>query len=145
MRTSRTRWLIRSCVAATLLWPVVWTGVEVYAFFTGNLGADCSKVMVFVGGSMPADAREIHCRNNGGWLDRSYTAEFRMPRTDLAARLAEAFPRVRPGTAYGPGLSFSNSQEPNEARPSRQAMTVYLNAEYDSDGTARVKLQAFDV
>ncbi|SOB83799.1 hypothetical protein [Streptomyces sp. 1331.2] len=106
--------------------------------------ATCSEAMGFAGGSMPAEATETVCTDDGGWLDRGYTVEFRMPRAELATRLAAAFPRVRLGTDNATGLSFANAQETDAARPGGQAMFLYLDATYDAGGTARVKLRAFD-
>ncbi|MFJ9457097.1 hypothetical protein ACIRST_18665 [Kitasatospora sp. NPDC101447] len=101
----------------------------------------CSEAMEFAGGSMPAQATEAVCTDDGGWQDRGYTVEFRMPRDELAQRLTAAFPRVRPGTDNASGLSFGSA---DASRPDGQAMFVHLDATYEAGGTARVKLRAFD-
>ncbi|MEU9042211.1 MULTISPECIES: hypothetical protein [unclassified Kitasatospora] len=104
----------------------------------------CSEAMEFAGGSIPAQATETVCTDDGGWQDRGYTVEFRMPRAELAQRLAAAFPRVRLGTDNASGLRFGNAHETNATRPSGQAGFLHLDATYDDDGTARVRLGAFD-
>ncbi|MBD0695717.1 hypothetical protein [Streptomyces sp. CBMA123] len=66
-----------------------------------------------------------------------------MPRTDLAARPATAFPRVRPDSDSPTGLDYGNAHEATGAHPSGQAAVLRLKATYRADGTAQVKLAAF--
>ncbi|MFD8707393.1 hypothetical protein ACFV1W_33230 [Kitasatospora sp. NPDC059648] len=110
----------------------------------GPTAADCSEVMAFAGGKLPAQATEVHCTDKGGWQDRGYDADFRMPREDLAQRLSTAFPRVRLTGGTTAGLDFGNALAPDAKPPGDQAVTVHLKAAYDGDGTALVRLQAFN-
>ncbi|MFD7453246.1 hypothetical protein [Kitasatospora sp. NPDC059827] len=140
----RYRWLIGSTAAAAVLAPVAYAGYALANWDGSPAAADCSKVMAFAGGSLPAEATGATCADNGGWQERGYTAEFRMPRTDLAARLAAAFPRVRLDTDTSAGLGFGNAHETDGSRPAEQATVLRLRADYEADGTARVKLDAFN-
>ncbi|WP_188295851.1 hypothetical protein [Streptomyces sp. CBMA156] len=107
--------------------------------------ADCSKVVDFAGGSMPAEATGARCTDTGGWQEQGYEAEFRMPRADLAARLTAAFPRVRLVDEGTSRMSLRNRDETDENRPRGKAMLVELDVAYESDTTALVKLNATDL
>ncbi|GAA3009493.1 hypothetical protein GCM10010519_45840 [Streptomyces lactacystinicus] len=107
--------------------------------------ADCSKVVDFAGGSMPAQATGARCTDTSGWQERGYTGEFRMPRTDLAARLVAAFPRVRLISDETWGMTLRNRDETDGNRPRGKAWVVELEITYDNDTTALVKLNATNI
>ncbi|MFJ8626771.1 hypothetical protein ACIRD3_28585 [Kitasatospora sp. NPDC093550] len=139
------RWLVGTVAAAAVLTPVCYAGWAVSSWDGRPGAADCEEVMAFAGGKLPAQATGVHCTDNGGWQDRGYLAEFRMPREELAQRLTTAFPRVRVTGDGAKGLDFGDALGPQAKPPGGQAMTVRLRAVYDGDGTALVKLEAFDV
>ncbi|MBV2154266.1 hypothetical protein [Kitasatospora sp. SUK 42] len=139
----RYRWLIGTTAAAAVITPVAYVGWAVYSWDGGPIPVGCSKVMAFAGGSMPAQATGAKCTDDGSLQEAGYTAEFRMPQEDLAARLVAAFPRVRQDTGSAIGLRFSN--EPNDPHPHGQASDLQLRASYEADGTALVELRAFDI
>ncbi|MFD8753473.1 hypothetical protein ACFV0O_21220 [Kitasatospora sp. NPDC059577] len=140
---ARLTWLIGSAAAA-LVSPFAYAGWALGNWDGSPGAADCSEVMAFADGELPARATEARCTDNGGWQDRGYLAEFRMPREELAQRLTAAFPRVRLTGDTARGLDFGNALGPHATPPGGQASTVSLKAVYDGDGTARVTLEAFD-
>ncbi|MFI9163519.1 hypothetical protein [Kitasatospora aureofaciens] len=145
----RDKWLVRGAVsflAVTLVAAVSYVGYHVLGPDDAGkpTAVSCSEVMKFAGASMPAQATGASCSDSGGWRDRGYTAEFTMPRTNLAQRLTTAFPRMRLTGDRADGLDFSNSQETNETRPSGQAVFLDLKAAYTTEDAARVTLQAFN-
>ncbi|MFF4161524.1 hypothetical protein [Streptomyces sp. NPDC001678] len=114
----------------------------------------CSEVMDFAGARMPQQATGKKCVDEGGWLDRVYSAEFTMPREDLVATIQEAFPRVRHHVTECSGNTcsvagcewdtcFSNSHE--DSKPSGKAAIVQLEVRYQHGNSARVQLKAFNV
>lgn len=148
---SRTRkWVTRGIVTALALAPLVWIGLAVHEVMSGKVfephKASCKKATAFAGGRMPEGATDEKCMDDGGWMDRGYTAEFRMPRENVAAKLLEAFPRTRDtsapatGTDSG-GLSFSNA--PETEIPADQASNITLEVTYEDETTALVTLKAF--
>ncbi|MFD9598609.1 hypothetical protein ACFWA9_38410 [Kitasatospora sp. NPDC059973] len=145
------RWFTWSAIAlgvGFVLSPVVYLALVVFTFAAVDGSpkrAGCSEVMEFAGASMPAQATGASCTDTNSLMDRGYTAEFRMPRADLAASLTAAFPRVRQVETYGPGLRFANSQETDGTRPQGQAMFLELDVTYEDDATALVRVKAFDV
>ncbi|MER7850134.1 hypothetical protein ABTZ03_40080 [Kitasatospora sp. NPDC096077] len=141
---SGSRWLIGITTAAAVVAPVAYVGYGLYSWDGSPAGIGCSTAVAFAGGSLPVQATEARCTDDDVPQEQAYTAEFRMPREDLAARLAAAFPRVRLGTDDASGLSFGNAHEANGPHPSGQATEIRLRASYDADGTALVRLRAFN-
>ncbi|MFJ9441429.1 hypothetical protein ACIRRH_06090 [Kitasatospora sp. NPDC101235] len=140
-------WLTAGLVTVVLLGPAVYLGLIVFVWTSSDDGparTGCSKVLAFAGGSLPAEAAGASCTDDGSWQEEGYGAEFRMPRADLAARLTEAFPRVRQDAASASGLSFSSDGAAG-THPSGQAAVVRLNVTYDDTETARVSLRAFNL
>ncbi|AZQ69826.1 hypothetical protein EKH77_00030 [Streptomyces luteoverticillatus] len=119
---------------AGLVWPFIFSMFIPHA-------ASCGEVMEFAGGHMPQQATDKKCVNEGAWLDRTYSAEFTMPREGVAARLREAFPRVDDGDCAGDLCLWSLRQSD---KPAGQAAIVELSVNYQSQNTARVKLSAFN-
>ncbi|MGV9271584.1 hypothetical protein ACWDRR_43860 [Kitasatospora sp. NPDC003701] len=149
--SARRRWFKWSVIAlgvGFVLSPVVCLALVVSTFAAVDGSAKrvgCSEVVEFAGASMPAQATGASCTDTNSLMDRGCTAEFRMPRADLADRLTAAFPRVRPVETYGPWLRFVNSQEADGTRPQVQAMFVELDVTYEVDAAALVRVKAFDV
>ncbi|MFE4518551.1 hypothetical protein ACFRMQ_30715 [Kitasatospora sp. NPDC056783] len=145
-------WITAGLVTAILLGPavflalfvVLWNDSDRWLDSGASTGTACSRVLAFAGGSLPAQATGASCTDDGAWQVQGCTAEFRMPREELAARLTAAFPRVRLDHEDTAGLSFGNAHEANGSRPRGQAMEVHLKAAYQPDGTALVELRAFD-
>ncbi|AZQ75001.1 hypothetical protein EKH77_30935 [Streptomyces luteoverticillatus] len=140
-----------AAVIAAVVSPLRFVVVE--AVF-GPHATSCSEVMEFAGARMPRQATGKKCVDDGGWLDRSYSAEFTMPREDVVARLQEAFPRVRHHVTECSGNScavagcewdtcFSNSRE--DSAPTGQAAIVQLEVRYEDRDSARVQLKAFNI
>ncbi|MGA5820568.1 hypothetical protein ACPC54_22200 [Kitasatospora sp. NPDC094028] len=143
MRRSYT-WLIGAAATAAVLVPAGYAGWAVSTWDGGPGAADCAEAVAFAGGRLPAQATEAHCTDNGGWQERGYLVDFRMPREELAQRLTTAFPRMRLTDDGTQGLDFGDAPGPHGTPPQDQARTVRLKAVYESDGTALVKLRAFD-
>ncbi|MFJ6776756.1 hypothetical protein ACIQOV_38345, partial [Kitasatospora sp. NPDC091257] len=86
----RFKCLIGATAAAVVVTPVVYVG---YAMTHRDAGSPttvgCSTVMAFAGGKLPTQAAGASCTDDNTWQEQGYSAEFRMPRADLPARLTE--------------------------------------------------------
>lgn len=146
MRQRARKWLKRGIVGILIALPVWFAVTVVRSVLSGDpfvpQPTGCSEVAEFAGGRMPEEATDKKCLDDGGWFSRGYTAEFRMPRKDVAARLTRAFPRVTVGYEQPDKLRLS---VPGQSEPSQdQAQCVYIDVTYEDAVTALVKLQAFN-
>lgn len=151
----RTRW---GLVAAILALPVllvvgllVLTAVWVLSDDEETDGTrlqevPCAEALAFGGAELPVGARDAKCTVQS-WLDTNYQADFRMPRADVSAWLADAYPEAPgpggPGTeACGSGSDYCFQLDVTE-RPGAEAYYVHVNVAYENAETARVRYSAF--
>ncbi|MFE5593421.1 hypothetical protein [Streptomyces sp. NPDC056549] len=133
-------------------WTWVWVSVVVTLLCGGPIGfvvwgamawseigetkqVDCAEVMTFARGSLPASAEDAHC-TAAHWQDTQATAEFRMPRSEVAGWLEAAYPTGEP--------AFSCDRDRCVDVSFDDTLYVHVRVVYEDGVTALVHLEAFD-
>ncbi|MFD8199557.1 hypothetical protein [Streptomyces sp. NPDC059701] len=153
MGRGRIRWGPVTAVAALPVLLPTWLVVAVVRFSTSDhpLGGGpeevpCAEAPAFGGAEPPAGAYDTECTVRT-WLDTSYYAAFRMPRSGVGDRLTHTYGE-RPGTSLCSGggdvcLNLDGAAHPPPAGVGANAVTV--DVVHESAGTARVRFSAFTV
>ncbi|GHF72834.1 hypothetical protein GCM10010218_62540 [Streptomyces mashuensis] len=144
MQQHMRKWLKRGLVTALVVLPVWFVVTAVHEFLTADpfppRPTRCTKVEDYAGGRIPEEATDVKCLDTSGWQDTSYTAEFRMPRKDVAARLVRAFPRA--GIRHGQVDKQMLPPSAQNDSAGGEASSVYIDIAYEGTDTALVKLEA---
>ncbi|MFC8789362.1 hypothetical protein [Streptomyces cinereoruber] len=96
--------------------------------------ADCSDVMTFARGTLPADARDARC-TAAHWQDTVAEAEFRTDRA--GAWLAATYPAGEPESFCEVDVCVRASYD--------EVLFVDVSIAYEDGGTALVRVKAFDL
>ncbi|WP_369145102.1 hypothetical protein [Streptomyces sp. R44] len=96
---------------------------------------DCAKAMEFAHGRLPADAEDARCTGTH-WQDSYITADFRMPRADVADWLRTTYPEGKPSIGCDKDLCVSVDYD--------QALYVDVEVVYEGS-TALVHLSSYDM
>ncbi|GLX50052.1 hypothetical protein Shyhy01_30020 [Streptomyces hygroscopicus subsp. hygroscopicus] len=149
----RTRWWLLAAILAVPALVLVWVVVTVVRAATSDypLGGapekvSCARALKFGGGKLPEKAYDTRCTVQS-WMDTTYHAEFRMPRTDVRAWLSETYPYgPKPGTDLcDPGADLCVNMESPEIPPppGAYADAVTVNVTYEGPDRALVRFAAF--
>ncbi|MFF4170279.1 hypothetical protein [Streptomyces sp. NPDC001744] len=97
--------------------------------------ADCSEVMTFARGRLPADARDARC-TAAHWQDTRAVAEFRTGRAVAGAWLAATYPAGKPAPSCEQDVCVDVAYG--------QELYVHVRIAYEDGETALVRVEAFD-
>ncbi|WP_159043155.1 MULTISPECIES: hypothetical protein [unclassified Streptomyces] len=101
----------------------------------GAKPADCSEVMTFARGTLPADARDARC-TGAHWQESRVVAEFRTDRAGAGSWLSATYPDgVAPSSC---ARDVCRSVEYGEV------LSVRVSIAYEDGETALVRVEAFD-
>ncbi len=142
------KWLGRAVVTTGIVVPLLLIASCVNSFLEDPFPAHstgCSEVVQFAGATMPEEATDKKCVDGGGWSDRGYTVDFRMPRTpDLTARILEAFPRTALHGEEAGKLHFGIDFDREKTKPEGLSTYLYVDVTVEGGDTALVHVQAFN-
>ncbi|MEU6619467.1 hypothetical protein ABZ926_01560 [Streptomyces litmocidini] len=96
---------------------------------------DCAEMMTFARGSLPASAGDARC-TAAHWQDTRATAEFRMPRAEVAGWLEATYPTGEP--------AFGCEQDRCVDVSYDETLYVHVRVTYEDGVTALVRVEAFD-
>ncbi|MFD8210073.1 hypothetical protein ACFV2S_27180 [Streptomyces sp. NPDC059695] len=114
---------------------VVW-GAMAWSEIGETKQVDCAEVMTFARGSLPVSAEDARC-TAAHWQDTQATAEFRMPRSEVAGWLEAAYPTGKP--------AFSCDRDRCVDVSFDDVLYVHVRVVYEDGVTALVHVEAFDV
>ncbi|MFD9607990.1 hypothetical protein ACFWWS_01330 [Streptomyces sp. NPDC059083] len=114
---------------------VVW-GAMAWSGLGETKQVDCSEVMTFARGSLPMSAEDAHC-TAAHFQDTRATAEFRMPRAEVAGWLEAAYPTGKPPFSCDTDRCVDVSFD--------DVLWVHVRVAYEDGGTALVRVEAFDM
>ncbi|MFB6634192.1 hypothetical protein ACFCWY_30305 [Streptomyces sp. NPDC056362] len=114
---------------------VVW-GAMAWSGLGETKQVDCSEVMTFARGSLPMSAEDAHC-TAAHFQDTRATADFRMPRSEVAGWLEAAYPTGKPPFSCDADRCVDVSFD--------DVLWVHVRVAYEDGGTALVRVEAFDM
>ncbi|MFE1231208.1 hypothetical protein [Streptomyces sp. NPDC058745] len=138
VRPRRSTWiwvsvLVTLCCGGPLA-LLVW-GALAWSSAGDATGVSCTEAMDFARGSLPASAGHARC-TEAHWQETRVTADFLMPRGEVADWLAATYPAGEPPYSCAGDLCLKVSYD--------EALYVDVRVTYEDADTAHVRLSAFD-
>lgn len=97
---------------------------------------DCAEALAYAHATLPDRAEDVHCTELR-WRDTFVEAEFRLPRPEATAWLAETFPSAEVSEG---GLRYHATFGPEEGK----AHEVGVTLRYEGGDTALVRVVGHD-
>ncbi|QGZ49726.1 hypothetical protein GPZ77_16295 [Streptomyces sp. QHH-9511] len=103
---------------------------------------DCAQAMKWAQATLPKSAREPRCAT-ASWLDTYVTADFRMPRAEVAGWLAGTYPGTEPDKQEFCEADLCLNVQYGQAVEPHGPVAVDVKVTYEGE-TALVRLRAFN-